>query len=126
MGAGSSPPKKEGSERHGNAFTDFLGRLNYCVGEGTTVLYPGFAGHCDWRLPTIEELATLFDPASCGNGPCIEAIFGPSQGGYFSSTTSNSGPPWGANALMLYTYSGNTAYPGKSHPFYFRAVRGRF
>src|SRR5262245_8728824 len=32
---------------NGTAFTDFLGRLNYCVSDGATVLNPGFAGHCD-------------------------------------------------------------------------------
>src|SRR5262249_22478780 len=44
---------------NGTAFTDFLGTLNNCVDDGTdppTGVIGGFAGHCDWRLPSIVEL----------------------------------------------------------------------
>lgn len=41
----------------GTAFTQFLGALNTCsVAMGSD----GFAGHCDWRLPTASELAEVF------------------------------------------------------------------
>jgi hypothetical protein len=70
----------------GTAFTDFLVKLNGgptgvgdCVVSGDTQT-GGFAGHCDWRLPTIAELQTIVDTAvsGCGGGsPCIDPTFGP-------------------------------------------------
>ena len=41
----------------GSAFTDFLVRLNGASDDGSATLSGCFAGHCDWRLPTIGELA---------------------------------------------------------------------
>jgi len=62
---------------NGTAFTDFLGTLNNCVDDGTdplTGVIGGFAGHCDWRLPSIVELEGIVDlnATGCGSGsPCI-------------------------------------------------------
>jgi len=69
---------------NGTAFTDFLGTLNNCVDDGTdppTGVIGGFAGHCDWRLPSIVELEGIVDlnATGCGSGSrCIDqTVFGP-------------------------------------------------
>ena len=67
----------------GTAFTDFLYNLNGgpygCTSDyGYTHQDGGFAGHCDWRLPTIAELQTiLLAPYPCGTSPRIDPIFWP-------------------------------------------------
>jgi Protein of unknown function (DUF1566) len=40
----------------GTAFTAFLGTLNNGTSSDGTATSGCFAGHCDWRLPAIEEL----------------------------------------------------------------------
>src|SRR5262249_19295027 len=75
----------------GPAFTSFLPSLG-CASADATTLTGGFAGHCDWRLPTIVELQGIVDLAASGcgtGGPCIdETVFGPTAAGlYWSGTT---------------------------------------
>lgn len=69
----------------GTAFTHFLDGLNggetgvgNCVSSNGNAITEGFAGYCDWRLPSIEGLQTiLLAPFPCGTSPCIDPIFGP-------------------------------------------------
>jgi hypothetical protein len=80
----------------GTAFTDFLYQLDNCTSDGFTET-GGFAGHCDWRLPTQKELDSIIDfdmvPGciSTGGGPCIDPAFGPTLGYYYWSSMTSSG-----------------------------------
>ena len=47
-----------------------------------------FAGHCDWRLPTIHELRTLLaGPYPCTVNPCIDPMLGTTLPGFYWSLT---------------------------------------
>jgi hypothetical protein len=64
----------EAEASDGTLFTEFLATLNQkdaC-----------FAGRCDWRIPTLEELQTIVPPSVCTTAPCIEeSVFGPTGAG---------------------------------------------
>jgi hypothetical protein len=103
--------------------------IGNCVQDGITPMgvTGGFAGHCDWRLPTVVELQTiLLAPEPCGTSPCIDSIFGPTATGsetnYWSSTAVTGHPEaWVVdfgNGEVLFRFY-NTGF---SSPV--RAVRG--
>lgn len=109
---------------NGTAYTEFLNTLN------TPAAYPGgncFAGHCDWRLPTLDELMTLV------GGECHETVCtrmpGPTAPGdlsFYWSSTSEPGEfqpyAWGMIFAegLLRPPSGTAP---KNVPSYVRAVR---
>jgi hypothetical protein len=68
-----------GTAPDGGAFTDFLAKLN---GSDTGACY---AGHCDWRLPTVEELQSIPWPAGSEFLPDAASF-------YWSMSTFSSGP----------------------------------
>jgi Protein of unknown function (DUF1566) len=83
-----------GTGPDGTAFTTFLASLNGTTSDGTS-MSGCFAGHCDWRLPTIVELQTiLLEPYPCSAFPCIDPVLGPIAYPYFfwSSTGDGSNP----------------------------------
>ena len=113
---GDAPP-------NGTVFTDFLGQLNACTTTDGVTITGGFAGHCDWRLPTIVELQTILAaPYVCGSSPCIDPSFGPTiADAYWSSTSDPSIPEL---AYYVFFANGLVDYNYKDSPFYARAVRG--
>ena len=82
---------------NGTAFMVFLGTLNNGTASPGAETSRCFAGHCDWRLPAIEELRGIRDPGApgCDSGsPCIdETVFGPTVADFYWSATTISGDP---------------------------------
>jgi hypothetical protein len=86
----------------GTVFTEFLGTLNDATSSDGTTSSGCFAGHCDWRLPSIVELQAIVDPGApgCGaRGACIDqTVFGPTIPFFYWSATTDADFPvfaWG-------------------------------
>ncbi len=102
----------------GTAFTDFLQSLN---NAGC------FAGQCDWRLPTRDELQTILADAYTGSActtlACIDPIFGPTPAYAYWSATSGAGYP--GSVWIVGFDGGSVGYGTKTYTgLYVRAVRG--
>lgn len=83
--------------------------------------HAAFGGYSDWRLPTLEEMATVV------NQSCLLPTINTT---YFPNTVSSH--YWSSNTLVFYTSSawtvtferGQASWDGKSSEHYVRAVRG--
>lgn len=110
-----------GTKPTGTAYTEFLGLLNGAA-DGTC-----FAGHCDWRLPTREELEGLLDldaPGCISGSPCIDSTFGSTRPvTHWSGTTD---PGYVQGAFTVSFGEGNTDSGNKSFGYPVRAVRSGF
>jgi hypothetical protein len=99
------------------AMGEWLDRLNgRLIAKATD---GAFAGHSDWRVPTLQELTTLVDTSVPGR---INPIFGPNGLVYWSSSRRLLGPA----AVPWYTLFGTEMpiYVGQPFSFHVRAVRG--
>jgi hypothetical protein len=112
-----------GSALDGAVRTNFLDILNDVAGGGAHC----FAGHCDWRLPTVLELkGIVLEPeavGTCSTSPCIDPTF-PGQtgvGGYWTETS------WSDDTAQAYYVrfdSGGGIFPAsKLANRYARAIR---
>lgn len=109
----------------GTVFSVFLAGLNGAC----------FASHCDWRLPSPAELATIVSPPfpGCSTPPCVVSELGPAvANSYWTDTTAVYEPsPFtlGAGAYAeVVSFGGTWLYQAgvgalKSSLLYVRAVR---
>lgn len=102
----------------GSAFLNFLAVLNGSF-DGVCD-----EGHCDWRLPTRQELQAIRNAGTgnCGSGgSCLDAAFLPDGAvHYWSSTTSTDDA---IRAWPVYTGNGSAGEADKPNSFRVRAVR---
>lgn len=100
---------------NGELFTVFLTALN---------TPPCFAGHCDWRIPTVKELQSLIDYSKVD--PATSVPGATKADHYWSSTThapaSNSDNA--KEAWVVDFHDGSVGVFKKGGDFYARAVRG--
>lgn len=119
----------------GTLFADFLFALNDCGFTGS-VATGGFAGHCDWRIPTRDELLGIVDPAGpgCGDigGRCLdESVFGPlhlapNSPHYWSSTILPPTPSLPNHAWGVEYQLPSTFLAPRGSGYRARAVRSAF
>lgn len=133
-----------GSDVDGNAFTDFLARLNSdltLIGPTTSEQAHGdpsddpavcFAYHCDWRIAALGELRTILigpgaapGQATTCSAPCIDpdfaAVGGPTAPGWYWSASTFTAPAsygWFADFQ-----DGDLSIVDKGADLYARAVR---
>ncbi len=82
-----------GTAPDGRLFTDFLATLNTGANASDDPSPVNFPGYTDWRIPTLDELKTLFVGGS-PDSPCLDPVFDTltAESDYWSSTTLDAAP----------------------------------
>lgn len=112
----------------GSLFFTFLEGLNNARSSDGITSTGCFAGHCDWRIPTVDEMMGVF-PAflQCTGDPCIAPVFGVVPTELFGHWTSTH---WSdlREAEQVYNFGGTVrrASSVMINEKYARAVRGGF
>ncbi len=101
----------------------------------STAIWVAAQGHCNqlivanrigWRLPTLQELASLVDPSVAFPGPALPAghpFTNVQQNFYWSATTrstTNDGEAWG----VFFSDGAVSAFSKSQSGFFFWCVRG--
>lgn len=106
--------------RDGSVFRLFLSQLNRNVDVGDSTK-GCFAGYCDWRLPTIEELRAIAHFCDAEEAPCT-TIPGATASNWYWSQTEDS-----ADVNRVLDVSFRSGHDSAGQRFWFdsaRAVRG--
>ena len=119
----------------GTAYTEFLFTLNG-ANSGDGLSTGGcFANHCDWRLPTVEEIRGIreYTQGVCagGSGACVNPALGPTQLTTLNGETITN-QYWtistvSGNPFVVWpgvTWGGGSASVQKDQLLFARAVRG--
>jgi len=124
----------------GTVFTVFLATLNNGADTkdpsapgGDSPITGCFTNRCDWRLPSVVELKSIFDrdrAASCATEkersgvPCIDPAFGPTQASiYWSATTRSDATNVTRNVDFGQLLASGSPLLNKGQDGYVRAVR---
>jgi hypothetical protein len=107
-----------GAGGDGTAFTSFLATLNTS---------PCFAGHCDWRMPTIDELFTIVNQGfQCFTSPCLDqGVFGPTNPTSYWSVTPDVHQLGDAVGWYIFFHDSLVIVDLKTNAHAVRAVRGQ-
>jgi hypothetical protein len=105
----------------GSVFMSFLAGLNACVADQFGNVTGGFAGRCDWRLPTAAELQGIRD---CSFQFCLDPVFGTNGFGLYWTAASVFDAPFSAWVVGFNPPAGSTQAASKGGFAFARAVRG--
>ena len=77
-----------------------------------------FGGHGDWRLPTVDELASLLRQAPRGQAHCLEPVFHPARNRLWASDRKSFTEAWYVDADLGFVHWQDFGCPN-----YVQAVR---